>query len=147
MVGLGNHVTEGAQVFGGKHLFDFGEDAANFPAAVKNFFIGECVGVFRLANPRNVEFAALEAVNVVGVAVRANQFVVAASNKFQQVIEKFGYIGGANEIVELQLGQTLAKIDPDILVVQNAEIFVIPDQQVVAIAMKRGDLDARTGRP
>ena len=55
LICLGDHVAEGAQVFLPKHVFDSGENASNFLAALDNLRLLQLVLTFRAGHARKAE--------------------------------------------------------------------------------------------
>ena len=78
--------------------------------------------------------------HVLGVFFGRDQFVVAAADKLQQVVQELGDIGGADVVFEMQFADAAAQVDPEILVVENAEVFVD------ALAADRGNSRGRWRR-
>jgi hypothetical protein len=74
--------------------------------------------------------------------LRSDQFVVAVPEEGKQIIEKFAETGGAYVIVQVQLTNPAAEINPQVLIIEHAELPVILDQQFVAVLVKSGDAEA-----
>ena len=120
LVGVGDHVAEGAQIVLLQHALHSGEDAGDLPATPQDFFVGQGVRVLRPRHARNGQLAAFQLLNVFRIFLRADQFVVAAPHELEQIIEKLADVGGADEIVQVQFANALAQINPEILVVEYA---------------------------
>ncbi len=127
-MGAGDHVAEGAKIFFGEPALHRGEYAGNLAAAAEHFGVVENVLGSRHAWDGN--FLALEAFDVVGILFGRDQFVVTAADEIQQVVQELGDVGGANVMFEPQVANAAAQVDPEILVVEDAEIFVNALQQV-----------------
>ncbi len=55
-------------------------------------------------------------------------------------MEKLADIRRAHEVVQVQLWNTLPQINPEVLVVEHAELLAASAQKLVAIFMKSGNL-------
>jgi len=121
IVSMGNHVPEGSQILLSQHSFDDRIDVGDLLAALADLFIGEGGDILRLRHPRNREFPALQAANVLLIALRPNQFVLTSADEVQQVIQELGNLGGAHKIIELQFADTASQINPEILVIDYLE--------------------------
>ena len=78
-----------------------GEYAGNLAAAAENLGVIEDVLGFR--NARDGNFFALQAFHVLRVLFGRDQFVVAAADELQQVVQELGNIGGADVVFEMQI--------------------------------------------
>ena len=81
------------------------------------------------------------------VLFRTYQFILAATQKIQQVVQKFGYVRRADEVFQIQFAKPFAQVNPDIFVVEHAKLFFAADQQVVAVGVKSRDLQTRDVGP
>ena len=105
------------------------------------------VNVFRLAHARDGQLAALEAADVFGVPLRADQFVVAAPHEIQQVVEKLADIRRPHKVIQAQFANAFAEVDPEVLVVKHSELLAAAGQQFVAIGVKGSNLQTGGVRP
>ena len=47
------------------------------------------------------------------------------AHKLEQIIEELPDVGGANVMLKMQVANAAAQVDPEIFVVEDAEIFVL----------------------
>ncbi len=117
-----DHVAEGAEILFLQPALHGGEDAGDLAAAAQNLGILEDVLGFHDA--RHGNFAAFQALDVSRVFFGRDQFVVAAADELQQVVQELGNVGGADVVLEMQLANAAAQVDPEIFFVEDAEILV-----------------------
>ena len=132
-------MAERAQIFFAQPAFGRGEHAGNFLAASDHLGIAQLI--FRLRDPGNRQFAALQPRNILRVFFRRDQFVVAAAEEAQQIVEKLSDIGRPNVVFQMKLVNSLAQINPEIFFVEHAKVFPSALQQVEAIIMKCGGMN------
>ena len=89
-------------------------------------------------------FLALETFDVLRVFFGRNQFVVAAADELQQVVEKLGDVGRADVMLEMQFADASTQVDPKIFVVEDAEVLVLALEEVEAVVVKGGSMNALT---
>jgi len=58
-------------------------------------------------------------------------------------MQKLADIRGAHKIIQVQFGDSLAQINPEVLIVKHAELLAVSSEQIVAVLMKSGDLQTR----
>src|SRR5262249_42197922 len=133
-VGASDHVAEGAEILLPQHALDRREYAGNLPAAFQYFAIWQRVP--RTPNSRERYFAALQAGNVLSIFFRRDQLVVTFADEVEQIAQKLANVRSADEIVQAQFVETATKVNPQVLFIQHAELFVITDQQLIAVSMK-----------
>ena len=138
VVGFRDHMAEGAQVVFLQHALDDGKDAGDFPAAAEDFLVGEYV--FRLADTGDRQLTTADATNVVTVFFRADHLVLTSPHEVDQVIEKLGDISGTNEVVEMELANAAAKVNPEVLIIEDVKFLPAAGQQVIAVGMESGEL-------
>ena len=131
----GDHVAEGAEIICGEPLLHGGENPSDFAAAAADLSVGE--HIFGFGHARDGNLAALEAVDILSVFFGSDKFVVATADELQQVGEELSDIGGADVMFEVQVTNATAKINPEILFIENAEIFACAPQQHQAIVVER----------
>jgi hypothetical protein len=90
--------------------------------------LAEFLNVFGLRNPRNWQFAIFEPTNVAVVVLGSDQFVVTAADKVEQVVQELGDVSRAHEIVQSQFAEILAQKNPQLFVVQDAEVATTSNQ-------------------
>ena len=134
MEGAGDHVAEAAQVFFPQHALDGGENLRDLAASPQPFLFPQ--GMVRLAHAGDAQLAALQALDILRVPLRAHQFVVAAAREVEQIGEKLGDVGGAHKIVQAQFANAFAQIDPKVLVVEHPERGPVAGQQFVRIVVE-----------
>ena len=88
----------------------------------EDFVIAKGVLGFPHAGERNL--FSLEPLNVFLVPFRSYELVVAAADKFEEVVEKLADVGGTDEVLKTQFTNAAAQVNPEILVVEDTEIFV-----------------------
>ena len=114
------------------------EHAGNFAAAAENLFVVE--GILRLDDARHRDLTALQAVDILRVFFRRDQFIVTSAHKLQQVIQKLADIRGTNVMFEMKVANAAAQIDPEIFLVENAEVLVHTLQKIEAVVVKGGSV-------
>src|SRR5262249_8238934 len=102
--------------------------------------VGELIGILRFADARNAQLSALQAVDIAGILLRSNEFILAAPQKVQEIVEKLAHIGGAHKMLQMQLADSLAQLDPQILVSEQPERLAAANQDAVAVFMKGTDV-------
>ena len=137
-VGAGNHMAESAEIFFGEPALHGGEYAGDLAATAQHLGVVENILGFRDAGDGN--FPTLEALDVLGVFFRRDQFIVTAADEIQQVVQELGNIGGADVMFQAQFADAAAQVDPEILVVEDAEIFVDALKQVKAVVVEGGGI-------
>src|SRR5438046_4920345 len=128
-----NHVAEGAEIFLIKHVLDGGEYAADFAASSKRLFIGERSGVLGFTNAWREQFARFDASQIFCILLGTHEFVMTPAHEVEQIVQKLAEVGGTDEIMQPKLADAAAQVNPQILIVQNAEIFPAADEKVVAV--------------
>src|ERR1700756_2987298 len=101
LAGAQNLVPEGPQVPFTKHALDSFKDERDFAATAERFLFGKTVCVFRLADAGRRNFTALDALHILRVLLRPDQFIVTAANEIEKVIQEFGDVSRTDEIVQL----------------------------------------------
>ena len=135
-----DHVAERAQIFFPQPAFGAGKNAGDFAATPKDFLVANVAS--RLGHTWNRELPAFELAHILRITFGRDQLVVAAAHELQQIFQKLAYIGGAHEMFEMQVAQPPPQIDPEIGVIENAEVLVHPLQQIEAVIVKRGGVHA-----
>ena len=130
----GDHVAEGAEIFFLQPALHCGKHAGNFATAAQDFFVIKVI--LRLHHPWHGYLAALQAFDVLRVFLRRYQFIVTSAHKLQQVVQKLADIRGADVMLQMKLAHAAAQIDPEILVIEDAEIPVHTFQQVKAVIVE-----------
>src|SRR5690349_10213078 len=69
------------------------------------------------------------------VRLRTYEFVVAPTHEVEQVIEKLGNIGGANEVFQPRFRKGATLEDPQVLVVELGVVFAARRKRFVAIGV------------
>ena len=129
-----DHVAEGTEILFLQPALHRREHAGDLAAAAQNLLVLECD--FRLHNTWDRDFLAFEAIHVLGVFFRRDQFVVTAADKIEQIVQKLADVGGADVVLEMQFANAAAKVDPEIFVVEDAEVFVDALEQFEAVVVK-----------
>ena len=70
-----------------------------------------------------------------------------ATQEIQEVIQKLGYVGRTDEVFQIEFAKPFTQVDPEIFVVEHTKLFSAADQQVVAVGVKRRDLQTRDVGP
>ena len=83
----------------------------------------------------------LEPRHIAGILLRGDQFVVAAADKVQQVGEKLAHVGRADVVLQTELAEPLAQVDPQIFLVEHTELPARRLQQLVAIIVEGGGVN------
>ena len=55
-------------------------------------------------------------------------------------MQKLADVGRHHEMLQVEFAEAFAQIDPEVEVVEYAELLAVADQQVVAVGMKGRDL-------
>ncbi len=63
-----------------------------------------------------------------------------AAHEVQQVMQKLADVGRNYEMFQVEFAQPFAEENPQIVVIEHAELFAIADQEVVAIGVESRDL-------
>src|ERR1019366_597992 len=142
LIGLGNHVAEGAQVFFPEHVFHGGKNASDFLAALQDLDLFQFRLLLRAGNTGKRDLAAFKALNVERVLCRADQFVLAASHEIKQAIEKLADIRSTDKVFEAQIANTAAQVHPEVLVVDHAKTSAATLEKSVAPGMEGAGLQA-----
>src|SRR5580698_4562968 len=137
---VSDHVAKCAEIVFMQHALDRREYAGDFLAASNDLFVRQSIGIFRFTDPRNGDLAPLKLMHISSVFLRVDQIILAAPHETQEIMEKLADIGCAHEVVQAQVADTLPQIDPQILVIEHAELFTAPAQELIAIFMEGGDL-------
>src|ERR1700722_12695483 len=135
-VGARDHVAERSQAIFFQPAFHRFKHAGDFAASAKHLGIVQLV--FRLGDPRDGQLAALQPGYILRIFFRSDQLVVAAAEKAEQIAQKLADIGGTNKMLQMQLGDATAQIDPQVNVIENAKILASSFQQIETTIMKRG---------
>ena len=61
---------------------------------------------------------------------------MALAHEVEQIGKKLANVGGANKVMQMQLVQTAAKVNPKVFVIQHAKVFVVADQQFIAVGVE-----------
>src|ERR1035441_5375122 len=112
------------------------EYAGDLAAAAQDLLVIENDLGFHDARDGNL--FALQSLHVLGILFRRDQFVVAAADKLQQVVQELGDIGGADVVLKAQFANAAAQIDPEIFIVEDTEILVDTLQHVEAGVVEGG---------
>src|SRR5579864_4635749 len=121
-MGPRDHVAECSEVLLFEPALHRREDAGDLMAASDDLGIVE--DILRLGDARHRHFAALKRLHVVRVSLGRDEFVMAAIHEFEQVAEELTDIRRSDEMLETKFADSTAEIDPQILLIENAEIFV-----------------------
>src|SRR5579872_1095325 len=100
-MGVGNHVSECAQVVLLQHALDGGKYAGDFLAAFDNLFVGQIIGVFRFAHARDGNLATLQPVYVGRILGGVDQVVLAAPHETEEIKQKLADIGRTHKVVQV----------------------------------------------
>ena len=146
-VGMRDHLAEGAQVVLSQHALDGSEHPGDLLAASHHFLMAELGRVLRLAHSRDVQLATTDTTDVFGILLRLHQFVLAAAHEIEQVEEELADVGGADEVIEVQLPDAATQVDPEIGILEQAELLAAAGQQLVAVGMKSLGLQFRDVGP
>ena len=141
---MSDHVAESSQVIFPQHSFHRSKYAGDLAATSQHFFVGHIVRVLRPGYTRNGQFPAFESLNVFLVFLGADQFVMTMPHELEQVFQELAHAGGANEVFQIQLAKAPAQVDPEILIVEHAELSAIFPKKVVAVFVK--GCDAQSGQ-
>src|SRR5208282_5915526 len=142
LIGLGDHVPEGAQVPFQQHVFHGGKNASDLLAALQDLDLFQFRLLLRAGNTGKRDLAAFKALNVERVLCRADQVVLATTHEIEQAIEELPDVGSAHKVFEAQIANTAAQVHPEILVVEHAKTSAATLQQSVAPSMKCAGLQA-----
>lgn len=82
-----------------------------------------------------------EPLNVVLVPFRSDKLVMTAAHEFEQIVEKLADVGGTDEMLETKFANATSQVNPEIFLIQNAEVFVNPLEEIEAIVMECPGLD------
>ena len=132
-----NHVAEGAEVICFQHALDGSEYAADFTATAEPFLFRERSRMFGFADTRHRQFAGFHAPQVIGISLRSHKLVMATPHEVEEVIQKLAEVYGTDEIVQPQLSNLAAQVNPNIFVIQDAEFLPIANKKIVAVRVKR----------
>ncbi len=147
LVGLGDHVAEGAQVFFQEHVFNGGENASNLLAALQDLRLFQLPLLLRARNTGKRDLAAFQALNVERVLCRSDQFVLATTHEIEQAIEELADVGSTDKVFKAQIANTAPQVHPEILVVEHAKTSAATLKQSIAPGMKGAGLQAVEGGP
>ena len=135
-MGASDHVAEGTQIFFGEPALHGGEYTGDLTAAAEHLRVVK--DIFGLRDARDRNLFALQAFDVLRVLLGGDQFVVAAAHEIQQVVQELGNISRANVVFEVQFADAAAQVNPQILVVEDTEIFVDALEHVETIVVEGG---------
>ena len=138
-VGARDHMAEASEVIFQQPTLHCREHPRDLPTAAQNFGVVE--GILRSGDALHGDFATLQPLHVVRIFLGRNQFIVAAADEIQQIIQKLGNVGGPDIMLEMQLADTAAEVDPEVFLVENPEVFVLTLEQVQAIVVEGGGVD------
>ena len=65
---------------------------------------------------------------------------MAAADEIQQVGQELADIGGPNEIFEVKLADPAAQVNPQILVIENAELLVAALKHIETVVVEGGGM-------
>ena len=67
---------------------------------------------------------------------------MAACDEFEQIVQELANVGGADVMLKVKIANASAKIDPEILLVEHAEIFADAFHQLQAVIVEGGGLNS-----
>src|SRR5689334_7445552 len=133
-------MSESAEALGSQHLFDFAEGGADFLHAGERFFARERRRRgFR--DPWQRHLVAANAIEKLLILLRGNQLIVAAAEKFDQIVEKLAEICSANEVLEGKLGDSATQVNPKVFVGERRESFAFAFEKPVTVGVKGARLN------
>ena len=129
-----DHMAEGPEVFFREPALDRREYAGNLPASAQYLLIIK--RNLGLHHPWNRDFAPFDAFDIVSIFLRRHQFVVTPVHEVQQVIEELPDVGSSNVVLQTQVVDAPPQINPEVLLIEHAEIFTYALQQFQAVIVK-----------
>ena len=137
-----DHVAECAVIVLAKPAIGGGEDACKFLAAADYLSVAQLF--FRFRYPWNGKFAAFQPRNIFRVLFRRYHFVVTAAEEIEQVVEKLSNVGRPDVVLQAELTDSLAEIDPEIFLVEDTEILAGALEQMVTVIVECGGVNLMT---